>query len=454
MATYKQVGYGSKGSDVTELQKLLNKNGYTLDEDGKFGPKTQAAVKDYQKNNSLAVDGIVGNNTWGALTKVSTPSTTTPSGSTTGADKPSQSTGFQYGEYQVSDTVKQAEQMLQQQLAQKPGAYQSPWQSQLNDVIQKIMNREEFSYDLNGDALYQQYKGQAVNNGQMAMMDTMGQASALTGGYSNSYAQNVGQQAYQGELQKLNDKIPELYELAMNQYNQEGQQMYDQASVLGTMEDQEYGRYRDHVSDYNSELDRLTEDARYQGELDYGKYLDGYNMAYGQYRDAASDQQWQAEFDEAKRQYDQQYALANKGSSSGSSSSSSSSNKTSTGSRNWDNQGYDKSVVKQAQDFLGLDDVDGYWGKNSAAAAKAAGYDSLADVIAAMNGGGGPEPESDMLTYSDVALTASQMRQKGASANDIYQYISSVVNSSNYKPTNSAKQDLAELKSGYVGSGR
>ena len=447
MATYKQIGYGSQGSDVTELQKLLNKNGYTLDEDGKFGPKTQAAVKDYQKNNSLAVDGIVGNNTWGALTKVSTPSATTPSDTTTGA---SQGTGFQYGEYKVSDTVKQAEQLLQQQLAQKPGAYTSPWQSQLNDVIQKIMNREEFSYDLNGDALYQQYKGQAMNNGQMAMMDTMGQAAGLTGGYSSSYAQNVGQQAYQGELQKLNDKIPELYELAMNQYNQEGQQMYDQASMLGTMEDQEYGRYRDHVSDYNSELDRLTEDARYQGELDYGKYMDGYNMAYGQYRDAASDQQWQAEFDEAKRQYDQQYALANK-----ESTSVSSSGGTSKGSRNWDNGDYSKDIVKQAQDFLGLDDVDGYWGKNSAAAAKAAGYDSLADVIAAMGDGGPePDPEDDMLTYSDVALTAAQMRKKGVPANDIYQYISSIVNGSNYKPTNSAKQDLAELKSGYVGSGR
>ena len=383
MATYKQIGYGSQGSDVTELQKLLNKNGYTLDEDGKFGPKTQAAVKDYQKKNSLAVDGIVGNNTWGALTKVSTPSATTPSDTTTGA---SQGAGFQYGEYKVSDTVKQAEQLLQQQLAQKPGAYTSPWQSQLNDVIQKIMNREEFSYDLNGDALYQQYKGQAVNNGQMAMMDTMGQAAGLTGGYSSSYAQNVGQQAYQGELQKLNDKIPELYELAMNQYNQEGQQMYDQASMLGTMEDQEYGRYRDHVSDYNSELDRLTEDARYQGELDYGKYIDSYNMAYGEYRDATADKQWQAEFDEAKRQYDQQYALANK-----ESASVSSSGGTSKGPRNWDNEGYSKDIVKQAQDFLGLDDVDGYWGKNSAAAAKAAGYDSLADVIAAM--GDGSEPE-------------------------------------------------------------
>ena len=33
--TRNQLSYGSLGSDVTELQKLLNQNGYTLDEDGK-----------------------------------------------------------------------------------------------------------------------------------------------------------------------------------------------------------------------------------------------------------------------------------------------------------------------------------------------------------------------------------------------------------------------------------
>ena len=85
------------------------------------------------------------------------------------------------------------------------GQYQSPWQTQLNDTISKILNREKFSYDLNGDALYQQYKDQYVNQGQQAMMDTMGQAQAMTGGYGNSYAQTVGQQTYQGYLQQLND---------------------------------------------------------------------------------------------------------------------------------------------------------------------------------------------------------------------------------------------------------
>ena len=62
MATYSQVKKGSKGSSVEELQKLLNQNGYSLSVDGVFGSNTQAAVRDYQRKNGLAVDGIVGNN--------------------------------------------------------------------------------------------------------------------------------------------------------------------------------------------------------------------------------------------------------------------------------------------------------------------------------------------------------------------------------------------------------
>ena len=100
MASYNQVSYGSSDKQtVTELQKLLNQNGYNLDEDGAFGAKTQAAVKDYQQKNGLSVDGIVGSNTWGALTKAST-ETQTPETPTETAPK---------YEYTKSDTVLQAE---------------------------------------------------------------------------------------------------------------------------------------------------------------------------------------------------------------------------------------------------------------------------------------------------------------------------------------------------------
>lgn len=321
MATYKQVSYGSKGSDVTELQKLLNQNGYNLSADGIYGAKTQAAVKDYQQKNGLSVDGIVGNNTWGALTKAQNGSqAASPPAASAPAQTQTQAPTFEYADYKPSDAVTQAEALLQQQLAQKPGEYQSTWQGQLNDTIQQILNREKFSYDLNGDALYQQYKDQYVNQGRLAMMDTMGQAQAMTGGYGNSYAQSVGQQAYQGYLQQLNEVVPELYGMALDQYNQEGQEMYNQAGLMAQMEDQDYGRYRDQLSDYYAELDRRTEDARYQSETDYGRWSDDRNFSYGQFaddrnyqyqqdRDAIADQQWQKQYEEQVRQYNDQMAL-------------------------------------------------------------------------------------------------------------------------------------------------
>ena len=295
---------GSTGSDVVELQKHLNNSGYNLDTDGIFGDKTLAAVQDYQKKNGLTVDGIVGTNTWGALTKAQSSSL---SAATPAAAAPAETKAPTF-EYTPSDTVAQADALLQQQLANKPGEWQGgTWSDDLNDKISQILNREKFSYDLNGDALYQQYKDQYTTQGKLAMMDTMGQAAAMTGGYGNSYAQTAGQQAYQGYLQQLNDVVPELYGMALDQYNQEGQALYDQASILAGMEEQEYGRYQDKLSQYYTDLNYLTENARYMSETEYQKALDDFNIKYSAYRDTVGDQQWQSTFDEGVRQYNEQF---------------------------------------------------------------------------------------------------------------------------------------------------
>jgi len=61
---------GSTGAAVNYLQTALAKLGYNSGPiDGIFGPKTQTAVKSFQKAKGLVVDGIVGNNTWAAIDK-------------------------------------------------------------------------------------------------------------------------------------------------------------------------------------------------------------------------------------------------------------------------------------------------------------------------------------------------------------------------------------------------
>lgn len=145
--------------------------------------------------------------------------------------------------------------------------YKSKWQTQLDDTMGKIMNREKFTYDLNGDALWNQYKDQYVTGGKMAMMDTMGQAAALTGGYNNSYAQGVGQQAYQGYLQGLNDKIPQLYQMALDSYNREGDALLQQYGMMTDRENTDYNRFIDDRN-YQYQLDKDQADLDAQNQAD------------------------------------------------------------------------------------------------------------------------------------------------------------------------------------------
>ena len=63
---------GSEGEDVKKLQRKLG-----VDPIGKFGPKTDAAVKEWQSKNGLTADGIVGNGTWGKMFSESTVSAPT-----------------------------------------------------------------------------------------------------------------------------------------------------------------------------------------------------------------------------------------------------------------------------------------------------------------------------------------------------------------------------------------
>jgi hypothetical protein len=58
---------GSHGESVSILQSCIHALGYLDHIDGNFGPKTEAAAKQFQNDVGIDVDGIVGNQTWGHL---------------------------------------------------------------------------------------------------------------------------------------------------------------------------------------------------------------------------------------------------------------------------------------------------------------------------------------------------------------------------------------------------
>ena len=202
-------------------------------------------------------------------------------------------TTYNQRQYTESDAVKKLREQMEAQNTAKPVDYTSKWQPQIDTTIGNILNRKDFQYDVNADALYNQYKDRYVNLGKQAMQDTMGQAAALTGGYGSSFSQLAGQQAYHGYLQGLTDKIPELYQIALDRYNQQGQDLYNQYGLLSGQEQIDRNNWQNSYNQWLAERDYAT--GRYDTERGYD---------YGVHRDSVSDDQWKAQFDEDIRRFD------------------------------------------------------------------------------------------------------------------------------------------------------
>lgn len=66
--TSPNLSFSNSGVSVRVLQRLLVANGYPIQVDGVFGPVTEIAVKAFQEQQNLTVDGIVGAQTWYCLT--------------------------------------------------------------------------------------------------------------------------------------------------------------------------------------------------------------------------------------------------------------------------------------------------------------------------------------------------------------------------------------------------
>ena len=179
--------------------------------------------------------------------------------------------------YKPSEAVSNAQNYLTGILNNKPGAYSSAYQNDLQGLYDRIMNREKFTYDLNGDALYNQYKQQYQQMGRQAMMDTMGQAATLTGGYGNSYANTAGNQAYQAYLSKVGDIVPQLQQQAFERYTQEGSDLNNRLNLVQNLENADYNRYRDSVSDWNTERSYANDYYWNQRNQDYQDYMNMLN---------------------------------------------------------------------------------------------------------------------------------------------------------------------------------
>ena len=172
--------------------------------------------------------------------------------------------------FETPESVKEADAYLAEQLAAIQSGKTS-YSDQVRDMIDKIMNRESFSYDVDKDPLFQQALASAMNSGKQAMQDTIGQASALTGGYGSSYATSVGNQAYNAFVEDAYNNLPQYYQMALEAYQAEGENMLNQYGILSDAD----------MTEYQKMLNAYDSTFAYRNQA--------YNEAYTQFRDSKTD---------------------------------------------------------------------------------------------------------------------------------------------------------------------
>lgn len=163
----------------------------------------------------------------------------------------------------------------------KAPVYSSQYDEQIRALYEQITGRQPFKYDSSTDPLYQQYRQSYIADGERAMRDTMGQAAALTGGYASSYAQSVGQQAYDRYLERLADILPETYGLALDAYNAEGDRLDKELAMTQAMEKSDYDRYLDSLNKHYKDLSLAQDEA----DAAYSRMIYGDETAYSRSKD-------------------------------------------------------------------------------------------------------------------------------------------------------------------------
>lgn len=188
----------------------------------------------------------------------------------------------------------------------RPGAFSSRYQSEIDSLLQEIQNPEAFSLDDNDTyrQLYDNYRESYMAQGNRAMRDAMGSAAALTGGYGSSYATTAASQAYDNYLQQLNDRNIDLYSMALNDYWKNRNDKYNQLGAVQGQDAVDYGRYRDEVSDWQTDRAYYAGQAQASYGNDWAAYESGlsqYNAeldrAFQEEQAKQAQENWQAEMD-------------------------------------------------------------------------------------------------------------------------------------------------------------
>ena len=166
--------------------------------------------------------------------------------------------------------------------------YENAFAQQQKDLLDRILNREDFAWSKETDPQWSSYKKSYLREGDRATANALAQASAASGGRPSSYAVNAATQAGDYYATKLNDMIPTLYQQAYERYLDEYNMKLKDLNAVNQQEQLDYAKYLDRLGQFNTDrgfayqnyaddYDRLRSqlaDVQGQDQIDYARYLD------------------------------------------------------------------------------------------------------------------------------------------------------------------------------------
>ena len=166
--------------------------------------------------------------------------------------------------------------------------YENTFAQQQKDLLDRILNREDFSWSKETDPQWSSYKKSYLREGDRATANALAKASAASGGRPSSYAVNAAAQAGDYYATKLNDVIPTLYQQAYERYLDEYNMKLKDLNTVNQQEQLDYAKYLDRLGQFNTDrgfayqnyaddYDRLRSqlaDVQGQDQIDYARYLD------------------------------------------------------------------------------------------------------------------------------------------------------------------------------------
>ena len=192
------------------------------------------------------------------------------------------SSGYSYDPFQTSNYTNRYAAKLKNLENNSPDEYSSKYDDTIASLVDKITNRKSFSLadDANYNQLYNNYKERYTANAQRAMNDTLASANASTGGYGSTYGQIAAQQAYDQQMEGLNDNNLALMQLAYQMYGDDVADNYNQLNAVTGLDNTDYSRYRDTVSDYYNDLNYYANRADTSYNRDYTAWSNDRDFDY------------------------------------------------------------------------------------------------------------------------------------------------------------------------------